>query len=761
MKLVSFGGVTVNDGEGLQIGVSNAAQRSLRSNVSLETRRNRAPRVRGVEPEARTLTLSITPSESLLDDDPHLADYEAMVHWLFRRDGKPRVIVARRVPPAPVGDDPPPDTLIACEGIVQSLDPSPTERQTFLAEVLVPAGVWYAIGSPTTATASPIEVDGSAVAHPIVTLTSTATGTRNRITLTDRTRQGVIGWMQGIAWEHPASESWLWINGVPMPFRVDADNDRLWFRADIQADAPTLVDLYHIAGSSNTRYADQLDAAGTGLTAGLASGASVTADATTAGQNAVSASLTWQPGSTAAHHSGTPYTFGLSAPDTVRLVDRTATGRREQLGDDADSLVFTSPVEITNLSSFGVSVVSGYRLPEAAGDELDTSSYVTTRNTIEGPAVLRVKIGGILDASGLVAPAGDFNITGPPPPGSLTVSKHRKELGFSVDQSTTTITQQVYGPVDDPWPPQSSNLIFALAGSEGNAIRDSRAEFIIPISEDEDIALRARNASIHPDNVTTALKRAADGASVSYAGDWLWYVTFAEGSYGGQEIPLLSVTNTSDTAILVEQVWVDPVTLKPIVENRDAGTPANGEVRAVLRYRVRDDETWYTAWSQVVKGDRAQTPQAFTIPAQSWPDGVVQVAVGLESSANGSGAIDWGVLTVTSSPTMTLMSGQTPLAEVSEDISAMLLTGAVAFDVNDDGSVEYRIGCRGVFCDDGLEIDCADPWVEGDGNVGPVYGDVTFSDPSVWLALEPGDNTWTADGDIDEVSLAWRTMWSV
>jgi hypothetical protein len=576
-------------------------------------------------------------------------------------------------------------------------------------------------------TASPFEVAGSAAARPVVTITGSATGDRYRITLSDRTGDGVIGWLQGISWAHPAAESWLWINGVPMPFRVTGG--RLWFRADIQAGNPTLVDLYHIAGSSNTRYADALVDAGTTFSAGLAAGTSVAADISSAGQNAVSASLTWQPATTGAHDQQMPYTYGLSDTNQITLIDREASGERQQLGDDADSFVFTSPVEIASSGAFSLTVASGIRLPEADTSENDDWSRSISAQP-DRPAYLRLR--AALGGSGHVG---------------LSISESYE--GEGVDAWTSGIPE---GTVPPPY--YTAELTFG--GSSASILRYTDS-FVFDSAGGGHYDLR-RDVTLDADSFLEGVQNAVDGlGSVSALGDYDYLITFA-GSGTGVALPFMGLSMSNiEWPVIIDQAWVDAD--GNVITSDETSEPANGRVRAVLRYRKRDDETWYTAWSEVVNGNLAASAQSINVPARSYSGGAVQIAIGLESVANTRNAIDWGVLTVETGPTLTFASGVTPLADVSEAIDAMRITGAVTFE-NEDGS-SYRLALRGVFCDDGLVVDADDPWVEGDGGVGPVYGTPEYSDPDIWVALSPGEVTWATEGDVATVAVAYHERWSV
>src|SRR5690606_22088210 len=97
--------------------------------------------------------------------------------------------------------------------------------------------------------------------------------------------------------------------------------------------------------------------------------------------------------------------------------------------------------------------------------------------------------------------------------------------------------------------------------------------------------------------------------------------------------------------------------------------PTVGAVRAVVRYQVRDDETWHLAWSrEVIGGPQSQSSlsgwlaklfpngtlnagaSSITVPTLNIP-GALRVAVGLEPVGDRQNTVTWGTLDILSDPT--------------------------------------------------------------------------------------------------------------
>lgn len=748
MKIVEVDGTAVNGSGELRVGINNETARPLRARIDLQNRSRQSPTIRSIQKDARVFELKISPSDPQFSSDAYLEAFERQVGRLFEPGRKLMPIVAERIPGNAL-------TEMLNYGVVQDLDPPKVNRYPFVAKLLMPDEKWTNLLT-TVETTSPITVGGNAQARPTVVLTSTGTGTRNRATITDRTSQGAGGWMNAIDWTHPAAETWLWVNGVPMPFLVSGG--KLWFRTDINALQSTSVDIYHIAGSTNTRFADRLERSGTVLNAALAARTSVEADIATAGRNPVSSMLTWHPMPTAAHWDSLPYTYGLSAENQITLIDREAAGERQLLADDADSFVLSSPVEISGISAFDITVASGIRLPDSDTSEADDFSRSITEQP-DRPAYLKVRVG-----------VGGFSL------GTFEyVHTEDAEEDIGVEHSVSNVV----GGWEETWNEKedgemtSDRVIdnsrfqgsFTYGGSEGSIYNRDLTIYEDFDSDLGDLESHYQLATwISQGKMASAIAAAADGASVALleqSGGWTYLVTFPAGSYAGVALPFLSFSNSGDLAILVDQAWVDS-SGDVITSDEASGTsdPKNGRIKVVLRYRVRDDETWYTAWSQIVDGTLAAEPQTLTVPAQSFPTGATQIALGLESVANGKTAIDWGVLTVEENPVLTFMAGKTPLPDVSEDISAMMIEGTLLVDADGDGVTDYTLQCDKTFVDTGLIVDCLTPWI--DTSTQPVYNRPLLKNSDLWIALEPVEGvSWSTTGNIDTVEFQFQERYTI
>jgi hypothetical protein len=721
VKARSFDGITVN-ADYVLLGLPNDAERQYTAAVALQQRIGRTPIIRSTTLGERTMAFTVVAAPQVTATDPQHVAFAEYVHWLFRAGGGLRALIARR-------DSGDVDTDMFVWVEVTDFGPDPSNPSIFNGTFTAPDGYWHSL-TPVTDTTSPLAVLGNAEARPVVTLTG-ADATRSRYTISDRTGFGIGGWLVGVAWANPQVNTWVWANGVSIPFIVS--DGRLWFRVDITTEGPTLVDVYYVASATNTVTAGRLDDAGTTLDAALAARTSVTADATTAGANAIAASLTWHPGITSAHHQGTPYTFGLVAEDQVAIYDREATGERRQLADDADSFVFTTSAEVSDIGAFDITVASGIRLPDADGSESDDSSR-SIQTQPDRPAYLRVRVGIGGEHTDLFEEWREFR-------DGIESSNELNDLSeYQMDWTYGGSTGEGYGRSVDTY-----------------------IEWNEEMGENE--TYYRLYSAITSASIANGIAGAVEDATVTLTeseGGYTYLVTFAEGSFADIALPFIGFSHQGDVAALAEQAWVD-ADGNVITSEDNGGTidPSNGRVRVVLRYRVRDDESWYTAWSQVVDGNLIASAQAITVPTQSFPNGAVQVAIGLESVANGKTSIDWGVLTVTSSPVLTFMAGKPPLVSAPSTDTALYLDGSLRVDTDADGAPESTITCIGVFCDDGVALDCDELWIEGDGGIGPVYGQFQFQQPNAWIVLPPGNEiAFTLTGNLAAAEFAYSERWA-
>lgn len=733
MKVLQIDDVAVNGANLVNFGFSNDGDRPYEVDLRVQPREGRTPTIVGGQRAARVLAFTAWPNKAS-EDWSGIDDFELTVHRTLRADHVVRRVLVERVP----GNA---STRMVAYGAINRFEPLGTTREEYHGEVTFPDGYWYA-ETPLEPTTNPFTVGGNADAYPTVTLTTSEVATRTNVVVTDATGQGLGGWLVGVPWANAAAKTWLWINGFPAPFRVTGG--RLWFRVNVQGGKSTIVDAYHAPSRPDNEWADRMNDGGTVLDAALAAGTSVSANLLTPGRNAVSANLTWHPHISGAHAQGLPYTFGLVDENLIVLIDRTAAGPRQSLADDADSFVFTSSAELAGIGGFQVAVASGIRLPAPDGSSQDDFSRSITEQP-NRPAFLKVRVG-----------IGGFT------PGTVEWRGHSASNAIDADMSgggaeqwdeqDDGITQ-----VQEIYDLSKFQMDWTYGGSTGEGYgRWQETDIDDPTSNPHNVY--NLYSYITSGSVENGISAAADGASVSLletSGGWTYLVTFAAGSYAGVALPFLGFSHEGHHAVLVDQAWVDAN--GNVLTNGAADSPANGQVAVVLRYRIRDDETWYTAWRTIVNGTPDAAEQTINVPATAFPNGAVQVAIGLESVANGETSIDWGVLRVVTNPTLTFMAGKTPTVEVAEPVDAMALDGAIR--VHPGTARENRLGCKMVFVDTDLTLDCDALLV--DDRTQPIKGELTYGDPTNWVVLPPGETTYELSGNVDDATFTVYERWAI
>lgn len=615
--------------------------------------------------------------------------------------------------------------------------------------------VWVA-AVPESATTSPLTIGGNETTRPVIRISGGAAVQRRRVTLRDRTGHGVRGIPVSIPIAGLTEDDFIvYLDGPPRQPYAYVDG-RLFVLVEVDAGRPGFLDIYSGSAINNTLDAGQLDTAGLEFNAALSSGV-LTTSTGLPGANPPARAWCWQPAVTFPHVDGRRYTFGFDG-ETLHMVDREATGERVDLGDDADSWQFSSPVEIQSISDLEVEVTAGYLPGQTTLDEAGERVMRVTMATIDGTPM---PAGPTWDAAHL----------SPHPIGAVVPDL--ADIGFPSARHTQHLYYATFqfGAISFPNThsvPLRENVIVSWgngrAGAGSTIWRNDHMPWELP-----------------------ALAAEYLGCTVQTGPPGVWYLRFPAGSFRGIEPPLLSMSlhdkggsftyvrsgqddvefsvqgDTSlNDVILFASEWVDPVTLNPVAE--DPAAPANseplyGQVRAVLRKWTRDSPYPETVWSQVVTGAEPDGTTEQLSVEDADVAGAVMLAVGLEPAAATPDAVTWGSLRVISSPVITLNGAQMPDIDVSAPINAQKLDGTL---------VNQRNGQQIPFADTlsdatGLEWDGETPDLQGVDGQGPVYGALPPSIGTPVMELEVGENVWSATGGLSgaTIEFVWRKRYAV
>ena len=148
--------------------------------------------------------------------------------------------------------------------------------------------------------------------------------------------------------------------------------------------------------------------------------------------------------------------------------------------------------------------------------------------------------------------------------------------------------------------------------------------------------------------------------------------------------------------------------------------------QAYVRFRTANNDRWSTAWS--TRANATVTGSVGTIT------GCLALAVGIENDG-----------TTADPATFTVDEGSGGTAVLAVTSPTVNVAAAANIDYYDGTLVvgSYTLTFNDCFAPDGtLTIDCGTKSISSSA-AGAVYNAPTFSDPSVWAALEPGSNTIT------------------
>jgi hypothetical protein len=152
--------------------------------------------------------------------------------------------------------------------------------------------------------------------------------------------------------------------------------------------------------------------------------------------------------------------------------------------------------------------------------------------------------------------------------------------------------------------------------------------------------------------------------------------------------------------------------------------------RAYVKARYPDDDRWTVLWSERTGGGGANTADI------SGTDGAVVIAAGIETDTVAGGGDDGEVYfsDVGSGTRIDLLHEPTVTVGAAANVdyyNGTLTVGA------------YVLTFTNTFAPDGtLTIDAATMAISSSAS-GHIFNVPTFSDPAVWMALEPGSNTIT------------------
>lgn len=617
--------------------------------------------------------------------------------------------------------------------------------------------------------ASPITITGNAIVKPVIDITNGQAVTRVRHTLTDATGHGFSGYLFRVPAPSGNNHA-VYANGLLIPHTLLGGG--LYFRADGEAGQSTFVDVYG-GDSIVNELIGELSLAGMTLDAGVASG-QFESDPADASINPLAPSLTWHLGPVVRHSDSREYEFGW-VNDRIELVDRDATGERRTLDNDVDAYILTSPVEIDTISDLELDVFAGYRVGRdefeggSGGGEPQGRVLRVTLSTIDGSDMTD---GPVWDPDLLIDD------------GNPNVDFTEPTFYPQARNSYLYYAEYTFGGVSFP----NTRL-----GKFGN-------NFLMVFNDSGSVVVRGRVWI--DDHIPWELTALAEqyigctvtrGAALDSHGNTIqvdgttpqaWYLHFPPGAYAGVELPDLSLSlqpksnswdvvsgdvdfasvsiagdTTLDDILVFSAVEVDANTLKPLdTTHDDPDLPALeeslvGQAKAFVKARYRESEQWVTLWSETVSG---AFPDGDTESFSPNVDvtGAMQIAVGLEPVASGPNQINWGSLQITSAPTVTVQSSRGPGVNSSINIDAQRLHGTLT-----NTTTGEALRFDNVLTDaGGLVIDCerigehaiasepVDVWY---GRIYPSAGVLLFD-------LRPGNNAWTASGQLGNATIEFR-----
>lgn len=725
---------SLNSVEGIRVHI--VRNTSAGDFVATTTKRQRSrltPAITNEVFESRRRIVHISPDPAVIDtsDPDNVESLDSTIHEIFMPWKGTRILY---------GTDHSGNNYTANIRINRFGRRSPHEWE---AEFEFIDGVWKS-ATLNTETTSPLTVSGNVFAQPTITLSGGQAITRTRVTVTDRTGHGIMGYMISVsAPGASASNHLVYMNGIEIPFNLSSG--RLFFR--VAAPPPngsgstsTFIDIFYSTAITNTETADQLDAAGITLNAAVASGA-FTTDPDNPFSKALASSLTWHPGIVTRHPRNRAYTFGFDGESQIRLVDRSATGTQYNLPDDADAYILSSPVEINSISDLSFDV---------------TSQYVPGRNSSSGSGDERVMRVTISTIDGVM-----------PPTGPILDSSHQRDLlsGYmdefpSARNNYLFYSQFTFGDVTFPNTysydsRQDPESIMGLS-MQGN-----------PTYDEAFVQGTVWRNDYLPWEIQT-LAETYLGCTVTTGADGVWYLHFPDGAFNGiEDLPLLSMSihekggewtvpnndpgqedltiiaygdASINDSILFESVWVDPDTLEPL-DRADPDAPANeeplaGTVTAFVAKKTRDSEDWVTVWEQTVAADGSNYSGTLT-PTGLTGLNATQIAVGLKPASTNPNTIDSGTLTITTDPVITLSGSKTPSVSINSGLSAQLYDGTLTNTTTGKYiDLDRVVG-------NGIEIDTENLKIQA--STGPFYGRLSNNGGVRLFDLEVGSNAWTED----------------
>lgn len=604
-------------------------------------------------------------------------------------------------------------------------------------------------------TTSPIEILGNAIVRPEITITGGDALVRRHASIRDNTGEGIAGYLFSLVPPSVLTDDdyAVVVNGEIAAHKLSGG--RIFFRADAKPGVPTFVELYTGSSIENPR-AGKLDLAGMTLDANVASGV-FTADPSQAYVNPLAPSLTWHLGPTVKHSRSREYEFGW-VDDHIELVDRDATGERRTLQNDADSYMTTSPVPFSGtIQNLTFEVSAGYRIgrDEANVDDEEEPQFRVLRVRIRDIDGNPITEGPTWDPSRLV----DTQTGGDPVwSGPLTYPNARNDYLY-------------YGQ-------------FSWAGTtfpNTRTMKDDESD--VDFTNNFGNAGKIRGTVWVEDYVPSEIKELVErfiGCEVETGEAGEWFLKLPAKDFAGRALPELgldiqpkagtwedpdgqwTVTMPGDTSLehilVMTQDEVDPVTHEPIEASTDPDGPSiqeslAGQTRVAIKVQYPDSEQWVTLWSQIVTGVYPDgTTETFSPNVDV--SGAVSIAIGLEPVASDARHINWGSLRITSQPTVTVDATQRPSVNVSSDIQAQRIHGTLKNDTTGD-----YIRFDNVLCDaGGLVIDgeLVGQHAIRSEPVDVWYGTVHPSGGTRLFDLLPGENEWTAIGELAGKTITFR-----
>lgn len=714
MILTAIDGFLLNEAtNGFRVVVEKGSQYA--ANVSLRDRAGIDPAIDRVSLEAVERTLTVIPLENTT---PDIEAFNQLVYQVFEMTPEPVLFEGTY-------------DGVKYENYGQIISSGRSAVGWWQVQVLFVSPTWKAV-STQNAVESPIALTGNAVVRPVLYVQG-APVTRKRLIV-----EGGEAGLQAfpISFQQSGSNSTVVVfaGGIEQPFTIS--DGRLYMRVGCQAGEDVVIDVYQGA-SISSKKGGQFDAGGMALSSSISSGV-FDLDPSCASDHPESASLVWVPGIITKHSDSREYTFGFDG-DTLRLVDREATGTRWELNDNADAWVCTSPVPIASISNLNLTLSTGYR--------------PGLRDADRGEARERVQRVILADIDGFP-------------------------------------TQE---PTYDP-PSSSEGFQFGDGGSQFNwYLRWTFGDVTFP-----NTMVRRGVQLTSLDTVDLWYQVADFNDMVELIEEWIgctvttgeesgvFYLHFPPGAFAGAEIPLLTMQITGRGAeyvsggdrdvvypgmprpiFLFQAEWVDPDTLEPVDtpgrppavdDDEDPSLvpltedPLVGRARVVVAYRTEDSKDWIIAWSRTITGSPDSVSQNFSTGTILTP-GAHQIAVGVVPAAADPQQLNWAALTITSVPRITLAS--VPSISSTTTSAQHIASGYIRNETN--GQRVRFVDC---FTDGRLEIDMEPPFfVGGEGDVGPFYGQVLPSKGARWIELTPkADNV--ISGNVSwEFEYAERLRW--